>query len=80
MLENPEAGLLEKRDGVYAPAGPEGVYCDQRSAVGVAPSALVKREGVALMRRGVAAVALAKVFPSPEGVMSHLPLRGVSPI
>lgn len=44
--------------GVWAPLGPPGVACDQRlGAVGVAPSASVNLDGVAviLFPRGVAA-------------------------
>jgi hypothetical protein len=56
------------------------VDCDQRLTTGVAPpSALVNLEGVAeiLFPRGVTAVELEG--RSPDGVMSHLLLRGVSP-
>ena len=57
-----------------------GVNCDHRLTTGVAPpSALVNLEGVAeiLLPLGVTAVELAG--RSPDGVISHLLLRGVSP-
>ena len=55
MLEKPDC-CVENRVGVCAPDGPIGVCCcDQRFAVGVAPEASVNREGVAEIRRGVAA-------------------------